>query len=77
MSIFNKNLITLAVGFTLLTACSSEKLEQINASLDNSTASEAQSYAGKVDLLITNGSVYTGESKRWKKIRLCLEQPEG
>ncbi len=78
MSIFSKNLITVAMSLTMLAACSSEKSELNTEALsgkDQSSvalANKAQTSAANVDLLITNGTVYTGESGKAQALDLAI-----
>ena len=59
MKLFNKKVITLSVSLALLSACSTEE-QKVNA--DN------------VDLLITNGTVYTGESAQAQQLDVAICQ---
>jgi len=59
MKLFNKKVITLSVSLALLSACSTEE-QKVNA--DN------------VDLLITNGMVYTGESNQAQALDIAICQ---
>jgi len=73
MSMLNKNLIFAAMSLSLFTACSSEKTIQNNAVLAvEAKGNASQSSLGKVDLLITNGSVYTGDSNKVQSLDLAI-----
>ena len=52
MSVFNKKVVTLAVSIALLSACSAEKQKTETRNVST------------VDILITNGMVYTGENNQ-------------
>jgi len=78
MDIFSKNLIPVAMSFILLSACSSENSEQSTKTTSTKNQSsialsnKAKSSLGKVDLLITNGTVYTGESSDAQSLDLAI-----
>ena len=59
MNVFNKKVITLAVSVALLSACTTE---------------EQQPKTQQVDLLITNGTVYTGESAQAQQLDVAICQ---
>jgi len=59
--VLNKKVITMTAGLALLTACSEADITQNNAQK-------------KVDLLITNGSVYSGESEQVQKLDIAICQ---
>ena len=59
MTIFNKKLSVIAMSLALLSACSTE--EQLG---------EGQ----EVDLLITNGSVYTGDNAQAQQLDVAICQ---
>jgi len=78
MSIYNKNLIAVTLGLTLLSACSSEKSEQSIKGLSDTAqtstelGAKSQVSTAKVDLLITNGIVYTGNSDKAQSLDLAI-----
>ncbi len=59
MNVFNKTAISLAISMVFLSACSTEEQKLT----DN-----------KVDLLITNGTVYTGESNQAQQLDVAICQ---
>lgn len=78
MSIFtkkvlNKKAITMAVALALLTACSDESSNQSKVQSNGQTKVQSE-LASKVDFLITNGTVYTGESNQAQQLDVAICQ---
>ncbi len=59
MNLFSKKIITMAMSMALLTACSTEEKNQ-------------KGKTNTVDLLITNGMVYTGENNQAQQLDLAV-----
>ena len=77
----NKKIITMAVSLALLTACSDDSAVQSEVQNNgqspgqNKTQSKIQGQlANNVDLLITNGTVYTGDSNQAQHLDVAICQ---
>lgn len=73
MSTLNKNFILIAMSLSLISACSSEETSKNETvTLIESQKGSAKKTIGNVDLLITNGDVYTGDSNQVQALDLAI-----
>ncbi len=74
MSMLNKNIVLAALGLSVLVACSSEKNPPENqyVVVVEAQGRSVENTLGTVDLLITNGSVYTGISNKVQALDLAI-----